>query len=117
MIRCMFPLAAIDPGPVLMGLLGGLALFLFGLGLMTDAVKAVAGGSMRVLLARLTGNRFTAAFSGAFVTAAIHSSSVTPVLLVGFISRRTCGRVHPARLALLTVDLTRYRRRMSCVLW
>ncbi len=86
MIRCMSLLAAIDLGPVLMGLLGGLALFLFGLGLMTDAVKAVAGGSMRVLLARLTGNRFKAAFSGAFVTAVIQSSSVTTVLLVGFIS-------------------------------
>jgi len=61
-------------------------IFLFGLGLMTDAVKAVAGGSMRVLLARLTGNRFKAAFSGAFVTAVIQSSSVTTVLLVGFIS-------------------------------
>jgi phosphate:Na+ symporter len=86
MIRVMVPLAAIDTGKVLMGLFGGLALFLFGLGLMTDAVKAVAGGSMRVLLARLTGNRFTAAFSGAFVTAVIQSSSVTTVLLVGFIS-------------------------------
>ncbi len=86
MIVSMLPLAAIETGKVVMGLIGGLALFLFGLGLMTDAVKAVAGGSMRVLLARLTGNRFTAAFSGAFVTAVIQSSSVTTVLLVGFIS-------------------------------
>jgi phosphate:Na+ symporter len=76
----------VEAGPVLMGLLGGLAVFLFGLGLMTDAVKAVAGGSMRVLLARLTKNRFTAAFSGAFVTAVIQSSTVTTVLMVGFIS-------------------------------
>ena len=72
--------------PVAFGLLGGLALFLFGLRLMTDAVKAVAGGSMRAMLARLTRNRFTGALTGAFVTAVIQSSSVTTVLLVGFVT-------------------------------
>ena len=82
----MLFLAAIDAGPILMGLLGGLALFLFGLGLMTDAVKAVAGGSMRVLLARLTGNRFMGVGLGAGVTSVVQSSSVTTVIMVGFIS-------------------------------
>ncbi len=72
--------------PLLMGLFGGLALFLYGMDQLADSLKAVAGGRMKALLSRLTTNRFTAAFSGALVTAVIQSSSVTTVLVVGFIS-------------------------------
>ena len=72
--------------PLLMGLFGGLALFLFGMDQLSDSLKLVAGGRMKTLLSRLTTNRLTAAFSGALVTAVIQSSSVTTVLLVGFIS-------------------------------
>ncbi len=78
--------SALQVGPLLMGLFGGLALFLFGMEQMTDALKAVAGGGMKSLLARLTTNRFKAAFAGAFVTAVMPSSSVTTVLVIGFIS-------------------------------
>jgi len=69
-----------------MGLFGGLALFLFGMDQMADALKAVAGERMKDILGRLTTNRFMGAITGAFVTAVINSSSVTTVLLVGFIS-------------------------------
>ncbi|MCF7984876.1 MAG: Na/Pi cotransporter family protein [Thiohalocapsa sp.] len=69
-----------------MGLFGGLALFLFGMDQMADALKAVAGERMKDILARLTTNRFMGAITGAFVTAVINSSSVTTVLVVGFIS-------------------------------
>jgi phosphate:Na+ symporter len=69
-----------------MGLFGGLALFLFGMEQMADALKAVAGERMKDILARLTTNRFMGALTGAFVTAVINSSSVTTVLVVGFIS-------------------------------
>jgi len=69
-----------------MGLFGGLALFLFGMDQMADALKAVAGERMKDILAKLTTNRFMGAVTGAFVTAVINSSSVTTVLLVGFIS-------------------------------
>jgi len=69
-----------------MGLFGGLALFLFGLDLLAESLKSVAGGRMKTLLSRLTTNRYTAALSGALVTAVIQSSSVTTVLVVGFIS-------------------------------
>jgi phosphate:Na+ symporter len=69
-----------------MGLFGGLALFLFGMDQMADALKAVAGERMKDILARLTANRIMGALTGAFVTAVINSSSVTTVLLVGFIS-------------------------------
>jgi phosphate:Na+ symporter len=69
-----------------MNLLGGLALFLFGMEQMADALKAVAGERMKVILAKLTTNRFMGAATGAFVTAIIQSSSVTTVLVVGFIT-------------------------------
>ena len=67
-------------------LFGGLALFLFGMEQMADSLKAVAGEKMKTILAKLTTNRFTGAITGALVTAVIQSSSVTTVLVVGFIS-------------------------------
>ena len=69
-----------------MALFGGLALFLFGMDQMAEALKAVAGERMKIILARLTTNRIMGAITGAFVTAIIQSSSVTTVLVVGFIS-------------------------------
>jgi phosphate:Na+ symporter len=69
-----------------MKLLGGLALFLFGMEQMADALKAVAGERMKIILAKLTTNRFMGAATGAFVTAIIQSSSVTTVLVVGYIT-------------------------------
>ena len=69
-----------------MKLLGGLALFLYGMDQMANALKAVAGERMKLLLARLTTNRFMGAATGAFVTAIVNSSSVTTVLVVGFIT-------------------------------
>lgn len=68
------------------GLVGGLALFLFGMDIMTGALKQVAGESMKALLERVTGNRWLGLTAGASVTAIIQSSSITTVLLVGFIS-------------------------------
>ncbi|MFC1758064.1 Na/Pi cotransporter family protein [Planctomycetota bacterium] len=78
--------SAIEPSAILMGLFGGLALFLFGMDQMSDALKLVAGDKMKTVLSKLTTNRFTGAIAGAFVTSVIQSSSVTTVLVVGFIS-------------------------------
>jgi phosphate:Na+ symporter len=69
-----------------MGLFGGLALFLYGLDRLVAALKAVAGKGLRNILAGLTGNRYLGALTGALVTAVIQSSSVTTVLVVGFVS-------------------------------
>jgi len=69
-----------------MSVLGGLALFLFGIDQLTDSLKTIAGSRMRSVLARMTTGRFKAAFAGAFVTSVIQSSTVTTVLLVGFVS-------------------------------
>ena len=67
-------------------LLGGLALFLFGMRQMADGLKAVAGEQLKTILAKVTANRLMGAATGAFVTALIQSSSITTVLVVGFIS-------------------------------
>jgi phosphate:Na+ symporter len=71
---------------MVMTLFGGLALFLFGMEQMSDALKAAAGERMKMILAKLTSNRFMGAVTGAMVTAVIQSSSVTTVLVVGFVS-------------------------------
>ena len=68
------------------GLLGGLAFFLYGMEKMTEGLKAAAGEQMKVLLTKLTSNAVTGAITGALVTAVIQSSSVTTVLVVGFVS-------------------------------
>ncbi len=60
-----------------MGLLGGLALFLFGMEQMANGLKAAAGESLKTLMERLTKNRFMGAATGAFVTAVLNSSSVS----------------------------------------
>ncbi|ADE55625.1 Na/Pi cotransporter family protein [Coraliomargarita akajimensis] len=81
------PSADVIPwGTVWMQLFGGLALFLLGMEVMSDAIKAVAGDGMKHFLNRMTGNRFLGAFSGALITGILNSSSVTTVLVVGFIS-------------------------------
>lgn len=69
-----------------MGLAGGLAVFLIGMGQITVALKAVAGDRLRTVLARLSSNRFVGALTGSVTTAIIQSSSVTTVLTVGFVS-------------------------------
>jgi phosphate:Na+ symporter len=71
---------------VVTGLFGGLAVFLFGMDRMTEALRAAAGPRVRHGLARMTRNRVLGAISGAGVTAVIQSSSVTTVLVVGFVS-------------------------------
>jgi phosphate:Na+ symporter len=68
------------------GLFGGLALFLFGMDVMTRALKSAAGDYIKDILGRMTRNRLMGVGMGAFVTAVIQSSSVTTVILVGFIS-------------------------------
>lgn len=78
--------ADIDLFLVVVQLLGGLALFLLGMDRMTEALRLIAGARMRDILGRLAGNRFTALLTGAGVTAVIQSSTVTTVLVVGFIS-------------------------------
>ncbi|WP_457674972.1 Na/Pi cotransporter family protein [Thiolapillus sp.] len=77
---------SLEVGAILMGLAGGLAIFLYGMELLTNALKASTGRRLKTLLARMTTNRFKGVVAGALVTAIIQSSSVTTVLVVGFVS-------------------------------
>ncbi len=67
------------------GLFGGLALFLYGMGKMSDGMKKTAGNRLRSVLSVLTKNRMAALLAGAFVTMVIQSSSATTVMLVSFV--------------------------------
>lgn len=77
---------AVDWVVILAGVGGGLALFLLGLDALTHAIKKLAGGGLRSALQRMTTNRISGAVTGVLVTAAVNSSSVTTVLVVGFVS-------------------------------
>ena len=68
------------------GLLGGLALFLYGMQMMSSGLEAAAGNKMKRILERLTANRFLGVLVGAGVTAVIQSSSATTVMVVGFVN-------------------------------
>ena len=67
-------------------LLSGIALFLFGMALMGDGLKQVAGNKLELILYRLTGNPLKGFLLGAGVTAVIQSSSATSVMIVGFVN-------------------------------
>lgn len=77
--------STINWGLLIMNLLGGLALFLYGMSKMSDGMKKAAGNRMRNILAALTKNRVIALIVGAFVTMIIQSSSATTVMLVSFV--------------------------------
>ncbi len=70
----------------ILSLIGGLVLFLYGMDLMGDSLKKLAGGKLESVLARLTSTRFRGFLLGLIVTAVIQSSSATTVMLVGFVN-------------------------------
>lgn len=70
----------------ILGLLGGLALFLYGMQMMSAGLEDAAGNRMKQILERLTSNRFLGVAVGAGITAVIQSSSATTVMVVGFVN-------------------------------
>ena len=71
---------------LVLSLLGGLALFMYGMQMMSSNLEAVAGNRMKQILERLTANRFLGVMVGAGITALIQSSSATTVMTVGFVN-------------------------------
>ena len=67
-------------------LLGSLALLIYGMKTMSDALQKMAGPSLRHILARMTGNRLSGMLTGTMVTCAVQSSSATTVMTVSFVS-------------------------------
>ncbi|MBC8375538.1 MAG: Na/Pi cotransporter family protein [FCB group bacterium] len=76
---------------LVMGLFGGLSLFLYGMDKMSDGMKKAAGDRMRNILAALTRHRIVGLTLGAFVTMVIQSSSATTVMLVSFVQAGLMG--------------------------
>jgi len=70
----------------ILALIGGLVLFLYGMDLMGDSLKKLAGGKLESILAKLTSTRWKGFLLGLVVTAVIQSSSATTVMLVGFVN-------------------------------
>ena len=73
---------------IAIGLLGGLALFLYGMQMMSNGLEEAAGNKLKKILENLTANRFIAILTGAIITALIQSSSATTVMVVGFVNAR-----------------------------
>ena len=73
---------------LIIGVLGGLTLFLVGMGMMSDGLQKSAGDKLRAILGNITKNRLLAYFTGAFVTMIIQSSSATAVMLISFVNSK-----------------------------
>ena len=71
---------------MVLSLIGGLALFLYGMQMMGDGLKKASGGKLEMILEKLTSNKLMAVLLGAGVTAIIQSSSATTVMVVGFVN-------------------------------
>lgn len=69
-----------------LNLIGGLALFLFGMNFMGDALEKRAGGSLQTVLSKITSNKWKGLLLGVAVTAVVQSSSATTVMVVGFVN-------------------------------
>ncbi len=72
----------------ILSLLGGLALFLYGMHMMSDGLEKAAGDRMKTILEKLTSNRFLGIIVGALITAVVQSSSATTVMVVGFVNSK-----------------------------
>jgi len=76
---------------IIFGLLGGLALFIFGMNMMSECLQKAAGERMRSILALLTKNPIMGVLAGALTTAVLQSSSATTVMTIGFVSAGLMG--------------------------
>jgi len=100
----------------LVGLIGGLALFLYGIEKLSNSLRSAAGTGLNALLAKLTANRFAGVATGIVVTGIVQSSSLTTVLVVGFVSaglmtlRQSIGIIMGANIGTtLTIHLVAFK--------
>ena len=73
---------------IILSLMGGLALFLYGMHMMSSGLEETAGDKMKLILEKLTSNRFLGIIVGALITAVMQSSSATTVMVVGFVNSK-----------------------------
>lgn len=84
--RVNFSALAVDLKSIIFQIIGGLAIFLLGMKLMSESLQTVAGNNLRTILKKLTSNRVLGLMAGAMMTAAIQSSSATSVIAVSFVN-------------------------------
>ncbi|OPL17631.1 MAG: hypothetical protein AVO35_09385 [Candidatus Aegiribacteria sp. MLS_C] len=84
--RVHFSALAVDLRTIIFQIIGGLAIFLLGMKMMSESLQTVAGSKMRSILKKITCNRFAALAAGALMTAVIQSSSATTVIAVSFVN-------------------------------
>ncbi|NLP04502.1 Na/Pi cotransporter family protein, partial [Candidatus Fermentibacteria bacterium] len=95
---------AVDVRKIIFETIGGLALFLLGMKMMSEGLQHVAGSRMKSILARISDRRFLGLLTGAGVTAVIQSSSATTVILVSFLNtglmtlRQAMGVIYGANI-------------------
>ncbi|MBQ6474367.1 MAG: Na/Pi symporter [Victivallales bacterium] len=82
----IIPVLAMSRPALLMGVLGGLGIFIFGMTMMSDGLQQMAGNRLKNLLQLFTGNRFKAMLAGIVVTTLIQSSGACTVMVVGFVN-------------------------------
>lgn len=75
-----------DTLQIIFGLFGGLAIFIYGMNMMSESLQKAAGEKMKKVLALLTRNRLLGVLAGALTTAVLQSSSATTVMAIGFVS-------------------------------
>ncbi len=84
--RIHFSALAVDLRSIIFQIIGGLAIFLLGMKMMSESLQTVAGNKLRGILKKITSNRFLGLTAGALMTAAIQSSSATSVIAVSFVN-------------------------------
>ena len=87
---------------IAINLMGGLALFLYGMQMMSGGLEAAAGDRMKSILEKLTTNRFVGILLGCVVTMIIQSSSATTVMVVGFVNAH-CDKLYGSSWVLILV--------------
>ena len=75
-----------DTLQIIFGLFGGLAIFIYGMNMMSESLQKAAGEKMKKVLSLLTKNRLLGVIAGALTTAVLQSSSATTVMAIGFVS-------------------------------
>ena len=89
-----------------LGIVGGIAMFLFGIKIMGNGIERLAGAKLKKILEKLTTNRFLGLFFGMLITGIIQSSNAVSVMTVGFVNaglmplERRAVRIDRSRLAL-----------------
>ena len=97
-------------------LLGGLALFLYGMQMMGNGLETAAGNKMKSILEKLTSNRIKGVLVGAAITAVIQSSSATTVMVVGFVNSGLMT-LNQAVWVIMCANIGFSSQRRSSALW